>query len=171
MPGQPCGGTRFRTPCRWAIATLLLASAAGCGPGQGRVSGRVLLDGKPVPGGFVMFVPADLHGQSLTAQLDESGKYTVQLPTGEMLISVDNRQFAPPPPRVATPIPKGIPASVLAKMGRTNAPPPPPPPAETGVRSTRYVKIPERYYQADTADLKFTVLGGEQQHDIELTSK
>jgi hypothetical protein len=152
---------------------VLLAVTAGCGPREGRVTGRVLLDGQPVPGGTLMFMTADLKGQSIATAVDESGNYSVALPAVEVVASFDNRQFAPLPPRGPTPLPKGLSPEIRSKLGRTSAPPPPPPPAETpvGTKSGRYVKIPERYYMIETAEIKFTVKPGEYQHDIELSSK
>src|SRR5687767_8123593 len=86
-------------------ALVVLVLAAGCGGGRapGRVTGRVLLDGKPVPGGILSFVPADFKGPGASATVDESGGYTVELPPGEVLVSFDNAAFAPPPPRQLPP--------------------------------------------------------------------
>jgi hypothetical protein len=152
---------------------LLLAAVVGCGSKQpGRVTGRVLLDGKPLPGGILTFISADLKGLPITATVDESGSFTADLPQGDVLASFDNRQFAPLPSRGPTPIPKGLSAEARAKMGRPPTPAPapaepPPPPDRVG----RFVRVPERYYMIETANLKLTVSPGEQKHDIELTSK
>lgn len=150
-----------------AAGLCLLALAGGCGrAGPGRVTGRVLLDGKPVAGGILTFVPADFRGESVAARVDESGGYSAELPAGDVLVSFDNRALAPPPPRAGPPLPKGLRPDVAAKMVR-----PAPPPADPAGRAGRYVKVPDRYYSADTADLKFTVAPGDQQHDVELSSK
>jgi len=42
-----------------------------------------------------------------------------------------------------------------------------PPPVQAGT----YVAIPGKYYRADTSELTYTVKGGSQQHDVELTDK
>jgi hypothetical protein len=46
---------------------------AGCGAGEGKVSGRVLFDGKPLPAGRVTFRPADSRMNSVSVELDEQG--------------------------------------------------------------------------------------------------
>lgn len=155
------------------VVTLvpLLALAAGCAPGQGRLTGHVLFDGKRVPGGTLTFVPADLKGQAVATSVDESGSYAVQLPAGEFLVSFDNQQFAPLPPRGAPPLPKGLSADVASKLGRTGAAPAPPAEPAVGAQSGRYVKVPDRYRMAETAGLKVTVKAGDQQHDVEMTAK
>jgi hypothetical protein len=160
--------TSFRGPALrggTAVTLCLIALAAGCGQASGRVSGRVLLDGKPVQGGILTFVPANFKGQSVATKVEESGTYSVELPAGDMLISFDNRDLAPPPPRAPLPVPKGLRPDVAAKMVRPTPPAPPPD------RAGRYVKVPDRYYSADTSDLKLTVKPGEQQFDVELSSK
>jgi hypothetical protein len=158
---------------RLAALALLFSLAAGCGPGQGRISGRVLLGGKPVPGGLVMFMPADGRSSVVSAEIDQNGNYSaVTLPVGDVMVSVDNRQFAPLPPRGPPPIPKGIPLEVLAKMGAgtggggsssAND-------AAAAARAARYVNIPARYYTAEKSDIRFTVKPGEQQYDVNLSN-
>jgi len=100
--------------------------------------------------------------------LDEQGHWEATLPIGKVQVSVDNREFEPRPPRAAI-TPPGMPPDILGKL-RSNAPPSgggsAPKPA-----SHRYIKIPERYYTAETNDLEFTVESGTTQHDIELKSQ
>jgi hypothetical protein len=55
------------------------------------VSGRVLYNGKPLPGGRVTFVTAD--GFASTAVIDETGNYTIKSRVGEVGIGVDNRML------------------------------------------------------------------------------
>src|SRR5439155_18825300 len=55
--------TPLRFDRRWIVSQvallLILTLAAGCGNGEGKVSGKVLYNGKPVPGGRITFRPAD----------------------------------------------------------------------------------------------------------------
>jgi hypothetical protein len=149
---------------------LLLAAAAGCGqPAKGKLTGRVLLDGKPVSGGILMFVPADFKGQSASANVNDAGGYEVELPAGEMLVSFDNRHLAPPAPRGRPPLPKGMSPDIVAKLGGGNAAPAAA--ATDPAQSGKYVKVPEKYYMAETSNLKVTVKSGDQKHDVELSSK
>lgn len=155
----------------FGVVTLIAAIAAGCSRGhsESNVSGRVLLDGKPLLGGTVVFVPAAPGVNNVAAQIDEFGNFgPVVLPVGEVSVCVDNRSLAPQPQgRGPIPVPKGASPEIRAKMasrGAAAGPPPPPNP--------RYKPIPLRYHVIETADdLKFTVVPGEQKHDIELSSK
>src|SRR5437868_14156809 len=71
-----------------ALATaLLLASGCDSGSANGTVSGTITLDGQPVDGGLIRFIPID--GQS---QPDDSpianGAYSVTMPPGEKRVEI-----------------------------------------------------------------------------------
>src|SRR5437762_14295213 len=70
-------------------ALLVLPIVAGCGPGQAKVTGRVLYDGKPLPGGRVTFMPEGA-ANPVTVNLHEQGNYEAVLPTGERTVRLDN---------------------------------------------------------------------------------
>jgi hypothetical protein len=60
------------------LVSVGLLSSAGCGdsrPDRVRVSGRVLIDGKPLTFGDVKFVPEDARPSS--GKLDENGRFTL----------------------------------------------------------------------------------------------
>jgi hypothetical protein len=79
-------------------------------------------------------------------------------------VSVDNRELAPRP-AVRSMSPDALPADLRSKLGAA------PRQAAPEVRqSSRYVKIPDRYYTSDSGELDFTVESAGQQHDIELKS-
>lgn len=153
---------------------LLLVVMAGCGPGEGKVSGRVLFNGKPLPGGTVFFQPAGPQNPvTATLPADESGTFEVVLPTGEVQVSVDNRDLEPRPP-APTGIPRGLPGGVTQKLLQGKPLEAAQPPADSTPRpprraSGKYVKIPDRYYSIATSGLKITVQRGSQTKDIELT--
>jgi hypothetical protein len=147
---------------------LLLSLAAGCGPGRSAVSGRVLLDGQPLPGGRVTFRPADSRENAVSAELDEQGNYQAVLPAGDVLVSVDNRELDDSTGRTGG-LPPDLPLSPEARqqlggggLSTTKDP---------DKRADLYRPIPGRYYQAETAELGFAVKGGDMKHDIELSSK
>jgi hypothetical protein len=159
---------------RWALFATLATLMCGCsgkGGAPGRVSGRVLIDSKPLPGGTVVFRSTAPKSFPVTVKLDENGNYAeVELPAGEVTVTVDNRALMPPAPRGAgIEIPKGLAPEVRAKVeARNRSTPPPRPKNQAGT----YVPIPARYQLAETAeDLKFTVQSGDQKHDIELKSQ
>jgi hypothetical protein len=174
MMGLP---TRGRV-CFVAVVSILAVTAAGCkqGPVHGIVSGKVLLDGKPLPGGTLSFVSSQPGTSTIFAKIDESGNYgPVDLPLGEIQVAVDNRSLAPPPPRGnvdPTAHMKRL-SPELRKMRadtvkqQTAAPQPEGVPAQSG----NYVKIPDRYYQIESSNIRFSVEAGEHQRDIPLVSK
>jgi hypothetical protein len=147
------------------LGFLVLAGlAAGCGAGQATVSGKVLFNGKPLPGGWLTFRPIDPSKNSVTAQIDENGHYEVVLPAGDVKIAVDNREWEPAVPAKSV-LPPGVKLPVAPKTtvdapAATSAPSKPP---------GSYVPIPAKFYDADSSGLKFTVVSGKSQtHDIEL---
>jgi hypothetical protein len=150
--------------CLLSAAALMLC-VAGCGPKQASIAGRVLVDGKPLPGGRVTFRPENSAFNSVSVELNEQGQYETVLPVGLIHVSVDNRELEPRPARSAVSINlPSLPPEMKSKVG---AAPPRLAPA-TPNASGRYVKIPERYYTAESGELDFTVAPNVQQHDIEL---
>jgi hypothetical protein len=157
---------------------VCLPLVAGCGPQIGKVSGQVTYKGKAVPGGLITFRPADGKYNSVTVELDTDGRFpAVELPAGEVLVSIDNRELGPRP-TFSGGMPGGLPLSPEArsKLGGSKAAAAAPagdgaPQTGEDVRrpSGRYVPIPERYYDAETSGLKFTVKGGDQTERFELT--
>jgi hypothetical protein len=154
---------------KW-FALLLLIPVTGCGPGRGTVSGRVLYNGAPLPGGRVTFRPADPRQNSISAELDEQGNYEAVLPIGEVKVSVDNRELEPRGSREAM-LPAGLPPEVAKKLGGSRpldqSPPKSPEPAPEKI-SRRYVKIPIKYHAGETSGIQFTVQSGKHVYDIEL---
>jgi len=153
---------RCRVLLGLAVLTLCVA---GCGPKQASITGRVLVDGKPLPGGRVTFRPENSAFNSVSVELNEQGQYEAVLPVGMIHVSVDNRELEPRPARSAVSINlPSLPPEMKSKVG---AAPPRPAPANPKP-SGRYIKIPERYYTAESGELDFTVAANMQLHDIEL---
>jgi len=72
--------------------TLVVFSAlfcAGCdhGPVKGTVKGIITLDGEPVDGGVITFVPADGKSQPEAVPITK-GEYTVTMPIGEKRVEI-----------------------------------------------------------------------------------
>jgi hypothetical protein len=148
---------------KWArsrcLAFGLLLLAVGCGGGGGRphvamaeVSGKVLYNRQPLPGGTVGFYATQVEFMN-PAIIDENGNYKIEAPVGEVKITVDNRFLNP----AATKFPE-------AKKGAGR----PPGAAETPQVKGTYKRIPTKYYSRDTTDLTYTVTKGAQTYDIEL---
>ncbi len=158
------------------LILALALSFTGCSPSPGQVSGKVTYKGKPVPGGWVTIRPSDPKQNTLSAQIDREGNYSMEIPAGEVKLAIDNREFEPLP-KAGAGIPSGIalPADVVKKLGGQPQPQPTEPvdPSTTAdapvVRETdRYIKIPDKYYLVETSGLSYTVKSGKQQHDISL---
>jgi hypothetical protein len=173
------GSLRFtRRRAKWVICLGLLLLAPlviGCGKANGKLSGRVLLNGTPLPGGRVTFRPADPKSNPVVVDLDEEGKYRATLPVGEVQVSVDNRELEPRAKPIAGSS-LNLPPEVRKAMGKANeAAPPTPPPAENSPSSPpkprgKYVAIPPKYYTIEDSGLKYTIEPGDHQQDIELKS-
>jgi hypothetical protein len=155
---------------RLGLLLLLLPLLGGCGVGKAKVSGHVLYNGKPLPGGSVFFRPADPKQNSVSADLDEQGQYEAVLPVGEVQVSVDNRELEPRDAG-ASGIPANLPPEVRKKLAsaKPSAEAPAAKNNDAPAKSRgKYIRIPTKYYDVETSGLQFKVGSGDQQHDIEL---
>jgi hypothetical protein len=159
----------FATPRTAKIGCLLLAfAAAGCGSAAGKVSGKVTIDGKPLPGGVITFVPTDPNASPKAAEIDASGEFhDLEVAAGDVAISVENRSLGPKGrPNAADRFPKGLPPELKGPKtdggsvsARQDAP----------KHDSRFLPIPERYYDTRSSGLRYTVIAGPQTHNVELT--
>jgi hypothetical protein len=143
---------------------------AGCATKTGHVTGKVTYKGNPVPAGWVYFRPADPALNMVSASLNEDGAFEVDLPAGEVTVTIDNRDWEPPPAAGAVPsVPPNIPlsAEARAKLGPAAAPKKHSEPRPAG-KSGQYMRIPDKYYDGATSGLTFTVTGAAQTQNIEL---
>jgi hypothetical protein len=131
---------------RPAIVCLLLSASIGCGGKPSSVTGRVTLDGAPLPRGTVTFHPTE-HGGLAYGTIDPDGAYELKtggqqgLTPGEYDVTV-----------VATePTPANLPAGATPPIGK---------------RIT-----PERYARPETTDLRAKVEPGANEIDLPLRSK
>lgn len=71
------------------VSTALACVLSGCqrGPEVGTVKGTIALDGRPVEGGIVRFVPADGNSQPADCVITD-GAYTVTMPLGEKKVEI-----------------------------------------------------------------------------------
>jgi hypothetical protein len=149
--------------CGLSLGLFILI--AGCGGGRARsvehadVTGKVLFQGKPLPGGTVSFVAVN-GGFANTVPIEESGNYKVSSPVGEVRIGVDNRML-----RTKGEAPKE--SKTLREKMEPEAQKDQP---SKGPLKGRYVRIPTSYAEPSTSGLKYTVKPGAQTHDIELSA-
>lgn len=135
----------------------LLAWTTGCSKnprsvGHADVSGQVLFQGKPLPGGQVTFVTVK-GGFTSAGPIDENGNYHIEAPLGEVIIGVDNQMLVKnrrSPQKVSHPKQPGEDQEHTIKG--------------------RFVDIPSQYGDPSTSGLKYTVQPGTQTHNIELSA-
>jgi len=133
------------------VALLLFPlSVAGCGPGEGDVTGTVTYKGKKLGSGSVVF-----HGPNVTktTSISADGTYTLKkVPAGSYKITVET--FAADAPG------KGGKTGERSTMIIDGAPAPEP---------GEYVPIPPKFKTPDSSGLTYEVTKGSQQKDIPLT--
>jgi len=144
----------------------LLVVITGCG-GRPRsvehaeVTGKVMFQGKPLPGGVVNFVTVN-GGFAATGTIDDKGNYQIKAPVGEVRIGVSNLML-----RGGSPTKDGGPKKEpkTAREEKTAD-------QQKGPRGVKgyYVAIPPSYTDPITSGLKYTVKPGPQTHDIELSA-
>jgi hypothetical protein len=140
-----------------AFCVFVTLAVVGCGKSSGTVSGKVTLDGKPVPGGSINFACLNEDGQVQTARsasIDKDGSYLVaKIPEGPVKITIQGP-------------PHGVPPEALKRMRSRGGPGPG---RTMRIAEGEPVDIPTRYTDEKTTDLTYTVVGGNQEHDIALT--
>ncbi len=117
-----------------------------------KVSGKVLSQGKPLPGGRVTFFHVNGEFAS-SGQIDESGNYQLEAPVGDVQISV-----------------------MIGMLQSSSGPKWPYAPKKAGAEKSqslkgRWIRIPSHFEDPLTSGLKFTVKPGPQTHDIVLSDK
>lgn len=152
----------------------MIVLIAGCGRPVGTVSGKVTFMNKPVKGGNVTLVSTE-GLQSCTGDITEEGGYTIaNVTAGAYKVCVETASLKPQQRTMGAPrgnaakgekldpstvIPEGYHPSNPAEAALAGA----------NARSAkRYVAIPSRYADPKTTDLEYTVVGGDQKHDLEL---
>jgi hypothetical protein len=139
----------------WSIVFCLLILGPGCTKVKREavhveVSGIVLHNDKPLPGGEVTFVTVE-GAFTAVGRIDEKGHYTISAPVGDVRIAVNNNMLIRAPG-----------AGQAAKMkgaGRPEQGAPDP------IKGT-YKPIDKKYNDPQTSGLTYTVTNGPQTHDI-----
>ncbi len=150
----------LRLACCGLLFGLLILSA-GCGGvkrsvGHAEVTGRVLYQGKPLPGGVVNFVTVEGSFAS-TGIIDPNGNYQISSPEGEVQIGVSNKMLAHEAANIKEESVK------TARQEKSKG-------GKGAVVKGYYVDLPTKYHDPTTSGLKYTVKPGPQTHDIELSA-
>jgi hypothetical protein len=152
-----CSRTSILRLGGWCCLLELLVLMGGCKNARhavehAEVSGRVLVEGQPLPGGQVTFVTVK-DGFASSGPIDESGNYKVQAPIGDVVIGVDNRML-------------------MRRRGPQTVEHPKQPGAEEKQNvKGQWVAIPVEYSDPAASGLKYTVKPGPQTYDIQLSAK
>ena len=153
------------TMCTWysRAAIVVVLFLTGCGDGLSAISGKVTMDGKPLPNAIVTFVPAE-GGSSATGQTDDAGAYKLisvlgdGLPPGKYKVTVTTAQTTTASDSseidMNSPEYLAMASGVGMESGKTKAPKEP---------------IPAKYNSA--TQLLQEVGAGKNEIDLELTSK
>jgi hypothetical protein len=139
--------------CPLLVLAAASLGAAGCGEPVGSVSGKVLYNGAAVKAGSVGFV--DAQGKGYSSPIAEDGTYKIdKVPAGPVKVTVETSSIlaAAKAPSYAPP---------ADAKGSYTVP-------DAAKAKANYVKIPDKYEDAQKTDLTYTVTPGSQPHDIEL---
>lgn len=130
----------------FTMIVCVAVSAGGCSPSKdSTVTGRVTLDGSPVPRGSVAFEPVG-GGMMARGFLNENGQYEMMtnqmrgLDPGTYRVKVLAREYSPPPPGGGLPPPGKL-------------------------------LVPRKYTSIKTSGLRYDVASGSNKIDIELVTK
>lgn len=168
-----------------ALGCAIGAVTAGCSkPRTAHVYGTVFqADGKPLPGGTVVFYPTEGKTLHSSAEISADGTYDMpKAPTGTVKITVANlylKEGTPPPvgggggAPAGAKMPKGFPGG--PPKGVNMGPPKgidmsksPGGKGGTAAAPDRYVPIDEKFTKPETSGLTVEVKPGKQKHDITL---
>lgn len=162
------------------VIGLVLVAAAGCGPSNAKLSGKVTYKGTPLKGGTVTFIPQG-GGQTFSTTIDENGTYTFQqIHTGKYKVCVETESLKPAAAKAGAAY-GGARSSGPGAADKSKIKNEPPPGAQVpeGYRTVnpfsgaaegmkRYVAIPPEYAKPESTKLSYEVKGGAQQYDIPL---
>ena len=142
---------------RWPASVLIFVLVAGCGPDRPRthkVSGTVTLDGNPIAGASVMFIP-ESGGRPATGVTDEEGEFT--------LSTFESGDGALPGKHAVTVTLKEVSGMIADKDGLSAGVGP------NGLQ-VRWI-IPERYSTPETSKTTVEVARGMDAVKLELTTQ
>jgi hypothetical protein len=139
------------------LLLFALVVAAGCGgtpsSRSANLTGKVLYKGQPVTGGSMTLNYAE---SSYPVAIRADGTFkAAQLPAGEAIVTIDNEFLNPNKPTYGGG--KG-PGSGLGKI----------PEGANQSSGGTYVKLPAKYKDKKTSDVKITLKGGNQDITVEL---
>jgi hypothetical protein len=152
------------------LGPLAAALTSGCGSKTAKLSGKVLFQGRPLPGGLVTFYPTDGHGKPASAVIGEDGAYLVNnAPVVTVKVTVSNLALKkgdhPPIGMDSTSSNYGMAPKDVVERAREGKKLP----LYEGSRTTgSYVPIPTAFADVKTTGLTYTVDSKNDDFDIVL---
>jgi hypothetical protein len=140
---------------------------AGCSKSTGTITGKLTVNGQPLKGGDISFLPADGVGPSGTGMINEDGTYTVtNCPVGAKKVVVKTshlrgRPFGRGGGRAYEP-PKDAPKPEGGSGDHDYKPP------DLSEQAKKFVAINISYEDQSTTPLDFEVTGGKQEYNQDL---
>jgi len=155
-------------PGKLAVSVLVIVGfvLTGCSnssrPPTYRVTGTVTMQGKPVAGAAVIFVPTGIDGEAASAITDSDGKYALTTwragdgaRPGEYRVKISKQELAAVDPSKMV---KNLSIEEEQRIYVENKKPPPP------AKSL----VPSKYQDESSSGLSHTVPNGSSTFDIEL---
>jgi hypothetical protein len=153
----PSCTARARLLARVGTACLLIAGA-GCsrGPATGDVSGKVTLNGKPVPSAVITFLAEG--GRMGNGQIKDGEYHIPEAPQGPVQIEIAGGSGGTGKVKMPPSMKKFIPEDQQGVWEES---------VGKGAPRARVV-VPARYGKSSTSGLSYQVTPGKQVHDIDL---
>jgi hypothetical protein len=166
---------------KYLVLLAITALASGCGDSNPKtypVSGVVTLDGKPVPGATVTFIPDDSKSKSAATNCDAQGKYSMStfkqgdgaIPGSYKVIvakyqkGAEENPYGDKPPEAVEQTPEAI--SEAYGKGYSG-----PPKGNAAKAPKEWNDVPAKYSDLATSGLTFIVELKDNTFNIELKSK
>lgn len=163
-----------------AALAAVLSTVVGCGGGKGTVTGKVTVDGKPLPSGRISFVPS--KGQGVGGEIKD-GQYTVEkVPVGSVKVTVETKSLKerinaltvaaqmgsqmPPNMQGKGDLPKGAKEGMEEERKKNQE-------IEQELKTLQatYMFVPEKYEKQETSGFSLEVKSGSNTFDVSLSSK
>lgn len=157
----------------------LIVTLVGCGGSKTTITGKVTIDGQPLPAGRIAFVPSK-GGAGVGAEIKD-GQYTVEkVPYGNVKVTVETQsiktridaltvaaqQFAMSQAPPGVKIPENAKQSLEEEKKQAGEKA-----QELRELQTKYLPVPENYGKDNTTPLTLEVKSDTKTYDIPLKSK
>jgi hypothetical protein len=138
--------------CALVFASVGLAGCGGADKKSLSLSGKVTYKGQPVTGGTVKLTPTDGKTPAVDAKINGTGTYLIVPPTvGEMKVTIETESVRGKTGRAYDYVPPG---GKAPEIDTSNLP--------------KYVRIPYKYANPSTSDLKVSIQKGKNEQDFQL---